>query len=174
MGFPLGLMCQELRKDNRSIPSKEHQSIKEIAAELFPLSIDRTPPGPFSVERFVVPINLMDINPSESGNENLDILAISRTQEQKRKAQIRSVNTSRQLDQIKAQVRVFLNQDQRNRDIYNRANNDLNYDKRTPDGGIRNEALRDIRQPFMTPYYDYYGRRGYSPYGYRYPRYYWR
>lgn len=166
-----GLRAQELRDEDRSIPAVEQKSTKEIAAELFPLSIDNTPSGPFSVQRFAVPINLIDIDPSGNEYQELDILAVSRAKEQNRRSQIRSINTAKQLDQIKAQVRVFLNQDQQqSQDIYNRANNNLNYNKRTPDGGIRNEAMRDIRQPFMNPYYNY-GRRGYY---YGYPGYYWR
>ena len=165
-----GLSGQEMREGDRHIPALGHtESTKEIAAELFPLTIDNTPSGPFSYERYAVPINLMDINLYSNEQNELDILALSRAKENYKKSQIRSVNTERQLQQIRAQVQVFANQDQKfntNQDIYNRANNNLNYDKRTPDGGIRNEALRDIRQPFMRPhYYDYY-RPGYyySPY----------
>lgn len=159
--LPFGLLSQEIREGNRSIPSAQRpqESTKEIAAELFPLTIEREVSGPFALNRYTVPLYLMDIHPEQGRNQKIDILAISKAKEEHRKARIRSVNTARQIAQIISQSRVFLEQDQENGGLHS-----LDYGRRAPDGGIRNEALKEIPQPFIRPYDNYYQPGYYNPY----------
>lgn len=159
--LPFGLLSQELREGNRSIPSENRQqeSTKEIAAKLFPLTIERGVSGPFALNRFAVPLYLVNIRPEQDQNKKLDILAISKAKEEHRKARIRSVNTARQVAQIISQSRVFLEQDQENGRPY-----DIDFGKRAPDGGTRNEALKEVPQPFIRPYHNYYQPWYYNSY----------
>lgn len=67
---------------------------------------------------------------------------------------------NRQLAQIRETTEVFFDPT----NFSNRTNNNLNYyNKKTPDGGIKNEVYEDNRQPFINPFYRSYN----SPYYYR-------
>src|SRR5699024_3973794 len=117
------------------------------------------------------------LHPEKDRDEDakkINILAIAEAREHNRRShQIDMSFPLRQLKQIRSQVQVTFG----SRDFMNRTNNDYNFSKRTPDGGIRIPVYEDMSQPFIRPYpYGFYGRpyngiRHYSPYnGYYYRR----
>lgn len=162
------LFGQEIEGSKLTIPAErleEEISIPEI--DRIELNVPTYGIGPLDPRSYPLPYSLTDIGFPRDENVSIDILAIGQAQERHKRSQRRSVEVTRQLQQIKSQVQVF---QERDRDSWNRANDDLRFNsKMTPDGGIRNEAVRDIRQPFVNPYYDFYRRNYYSPYGGFYP-----
>lgn len=159
IGFHLNLFSQELDGEIRSIPAEStlqkekvlHSTFQDSQLQVFHL-------GHFQVRTFSLPD---DMGVHDKDNQTpIDILALGKAKEQYKQSRIRQIdNPSRQLQQIRSKVRVF-----GIRSSYNRANDDLHfYGKNTPDGGIKNEATEDIRQPFINPYYNSY-RRGYRRY----------
>lgn len=149
---------KEIRAENRQI----EEEIPIFQSLDFGLQSGRM--GPFDVARYAVPINLIDIGypTTETEDTNFDILAISRAKERRRESQMRSVDVTRQAEQIRAQVRVFSNQNKNPSASWDRNIDPFN-NQRLRDGSIRNEALRQSRQPFMNPYDQYYNRGYYGP-----------
>lgn len=165
LGFGLIIYGQELETEGHAIPSEKSKFEAEIPLfEAMEVASPAARMGPFQVDRYKIHINLIDISFPSSQEIPIDILAMAKAQEYKKKSQMRDFKAPiRQLEQIRSEVQVFEFQID-----LGRSTNNLNYDnKRTPDGGIRNEALRDIRQPFITPYpyYDRTGRYNNSYYG---------
>lgn len=156
----LSLSGQELKETHKMIPSADQKDSKTLAAELFPLNFEERPSGPFDVARYAIPIDLMSIDLSSNQNQEFNMLAVAREKEVNRRSQIRKVEISRQLDQIKSQVRVFLDRD---REAWDRSS--LDFDSKPLDRSLRNEALRDnIRQSYINPYYHYYNPGSYNYY----------
>lgn len=157
-------MGQELGRETISIKSEEREAQEEnaiIAIPYFNFGYDVA--GPFDARRYMIPINLTDINLS-GGNQPLDILALGAAEARFKESQINQSNLPlRQLEQIRAHVKIFSNEQ---RISWDRSSNDLQYyGRNTPDGGIRNEAMEDIRQPMVNPFYGVYGRGYYhNPY----------
>lgn len=148
---------QELSEKQKGIPLEQDKQIEE-SFFLVPISFFGTSSanGPFQIDRYKMDLNIMDIGfPADATAKPINILAIARAQELEKRTQSRIFEaTSRQLAQIQRQSRVYIN----NRDSYIRSNSQLEFNsKLTPDGGIRNEAIRDIRQPFIDPFYGSYG-----------------
>lgn len=157
------LFGQELSEKHKGIPMEKNEEATE-SFFLAPISFFGTSSatGPFQIDRYRMDLNIMDIGlPRDTPEKPIDILAIARARESERRTQSRIFEaTSRQLAQIQKQSRVFVN----NRDSYIRSNNQLEFNSRlTPDGGIRNEAIQDIRQPFIDPFYGTYGYPYYYP-----------
>jgi len=170
--FGLVFYGQELETETHAIPAEKSEVDAE--APLFQTMNVLSPAfrmGPFQVDRYKIPINLIDISFPSNQETPIDILAMAKAKENKKKSQMRDFKAPiRQLEQIRSEVQVFEFQVD-----LGRSTNNLHYNnKNTPDGGIRNEALRDIRQPFINPY-PYYDRTGrYNNYYYGHPLYYRR
>ncbi|SRR5690625_5104506 len=163
------LYAQEWENENHAIPAeKKEEKIQkeEVVFERLQLSSPLSFVGPFDIERYKIDINLIDIDFSKKPEYKLDILAVGRAEEMRRKAGLKDIKApTRQLQQIRSQVQVY-----GIRSDWSRSNDDLQFDgRRTRDGGIRNEALRDIRQPFINPYYGRFGRPYYHDYYYGTP-----
>lgn len=92
--------------------------------------------------------------------ETIDIMSIAQERRRERQANIIQLNEpTKQMRDIESSVKVF----QENRNFSYRTEGTSKYDKRTPDGGIRNEVFEDVSQPVINPYYHY------SPYYYGRP-----
>lgn len=156
---------QETGEEGFSIPAENAELEKRnshFATKIALPHADKI--GPFDVRRFNKTTKLDDPDIFNRKKEmQLDIMAMAVAAEQERKSNIRSVNMSNQMAQIKSEVKVF---GHRYRSAWNRANDDLHFDsKMTPDGGIRNPVMPDMRQPLIRPHYGAYNRGGfYSPY----------
>lgn len=160
---------QELETGENAIPAEKSKIEEEIPLfQTMNLVSPASRMGPFQVDRYKIHFNLIDISFSRDKETSIDILAIARAEEFERKSRIRDFKAPiRQLKQIRSQVQVFGFQS-----AWGRSNDNRQFDSRlTPDGGIRNEALRDIRQPFINPYpfYGGYGRPYYNDYYYSRP-----
>jgi|GEM_PF-1152673 len=155
LGFSGFLFSQEIEDQRHSIPA-ENKAVEE-ETPLFEVMDGMYAPqmGPFQIDRYKLHFNLLDISfPSEEKNVALDIMAIARAEEFKRKSRIRDFKPPvRQLEQIRSQVQVFVHPT-----IWQRSSERQFESRLTPDGGIRNEAYRDMRQPFINPYPVYYDR----------------
>lgn len=164
------LFGQELEGERKVIRAESPEMEAEIPLfERVELKVPSYGIGAFDPRRYPLPYSLEDIGFPRDEKVALDIMAISQAQHRDRQSMIRSVEVSRQLQQIKAQVQVF---NERDRDSWNRANDNLRFNSKiTPDGGIRNRALHDLRRPFTNPYYGLYNP-GY--YNYYRPYYYYR
>lgn len=143
--------AQEFTDEKKSIPAENREMNDEsFFIERLDWATENPVMGPFDVRRYKVPINLMDIGLPKEKKPNVDILAISKAKEHYRKARIPKVELTRQSQQIRSEVKVFAD---RRFNSWNRSTDDTNWDsKRMRDGGIKNRAMRDIRQPFIYPH----------------------
>lgn len=162
------LYAQELENNNFAIPAEKKENVEEeeMLFERIQLNSSLSAVGPFNIERYKIDINLIDLDFSKEEDHKLDILAIGRAEEMRRRAGFKDIKApTRQMQQIRSQVQVF-----RIQSDWARSNDDLQYDgRKTRDGGIRNEALKDIRQPFINPYYGRFGRPYYYDHYYGTP-----
>lgn len=165
--FGLVVFAQEIEDHKDAIPRESKEINREASPFIESISLLHASEklSPFNINRYKIEINLLDIGfPSDQKDAPLDMLAVARAEAiHKKSASQEFKASSRQLQQIRNQVQVFT---MRQSD-YGRAHNDLQFDsKMTPDGGIRNNAWQDIRQPFVNPYYGIYGQP--NPYDYRF------
>lgn len=176
------IFAQELEEMNPGIPAENRQNeIQEESPFLIPLSLSSpgSQLGPLQIDRYKIDINLMDIGfPSEEETDPIDIQAIAKAEQMRKRSYYRDIKApARQLQQIRSHVQVFSYQGS----DYNRVHGYQFDSRNTPDGGIRNDAWQDMRQPLLNPYSRIYGNPFYyNSYPYRYggyqgnPYYYYR
>lgn len=159
--FGLVFYGQELETEGHAIPAEKSKIEAEVPLfHSMDLLSSTARMGPFQVDRYKIHINLIDISFPSNQEIPIDILAMARAEEHRKKSQTRDFKAPiRQLEQIRSEVQVFEFQID-----LGRSTNNLQYNsKNTPDGGIRNEAFQEIRQPFLNtnPHYNRSGRTGY-------------
>ncbi len=159
--FSLWMYGQEsdIQHSHKFIPRENEEANLSMAKSYFTLSstFSSQELSPFDARRYSLPIDLTSISLHniDGQPDNINILALAKARERFRQSKIGDNDfLARQQKQIKSLMQI-----NQTNTPWGRTSNDINfYGKRTPDGGIRNEAYEDVSQPFINPYY--------SPYGY--------
>lgn len=161
IGFGFNSFAQEKGQGNSiAIPAESNETPENaIDSYYMPQAPKSISLGSFHIHFIELPQN---ISIDSKSNEPLDMLAIGEAEEMRKKSYTRKFEfPTRQLKGIRAQVQVSNSA----QNPWGPTNNRLNFQDNTHDGPVQNESLRDIRQPFIDPYYSpyYYNNSLYRP-----------